>query len=297
MDQKDFAYESTLIFDGYKILMVCDKKDNRFFSACDTARALGYSNIDTLTRVLRRDDRIYSEKYGVMITEGGLYELISLNPDRELAGKFRYWLTHEVAVQIRKTGSYRTTAIDEPMPMSPTQVDNALRTLLDCVGSHNPRINTLERTQESTTIKVGHIQSDVNSLKYEFKELSDSHDNLDKENNSEHRLLSGRVNKLENIVYDIRGKLGRGENERVDTWHWCMFKRATKKHHLFKQYCVEWAHNHGILPSPGTFLFRGKLGKQEVGTSHNWPVKMLDECWKHFLEDDQPTLFPEDDVC
>lgn len=86
-----------------------------WFVGKDVAEVLGYSNTrDALSRHVDNDDKRVSgiaTPSGVqnmtLINEPGLYSL-AVRSALPNAKKFTKWLTHDVAVSIRKTGSYST---------------------------------------------------------------------------------------------------------------------------------------------------------------------------------------------
>ena len=93
-----------------------------WFVGKDVAEVLGYSNTrDALSRHVDNDDKRVSgiaTPFGVqnmtLINEPGLYSL-AVRSTLPNAKKFTKWLTHDVAVSIRKTGSY---VIGEKVPQT-----------------------------------------------------------------------------------------------------------------------------------------------------------------------------------
>ena len=93
-----------------------------WFVGKDVAEVLGYSNTrDALSRHVDNDDKRVSgiaTPFGVqnmtLINEPGLYSL-AVRSALPNAKKFTKWLTHDVAVSIRKTGSY---VIGEKVPQT-----------------------------------------------------------------------------------------------------------------------------------------------------------------------------------
>ena len=83
-----------------------------WFIASDAARILGYSETAAMTRTIDGEDKGLhtmqtpgGEQKFTVISEAGLYSAI-LRSRVPQAKSFKYWITHEVLPQIRKTGSY-----------------------------------------------------------------------------------------------------------------------------------------------------------------------------------------------
>lgn len=93
-----------------------------WFVGKDVAEALGYSNTrDALSRHVDNEDKLESGiatsgqmRNMIFINEPGLYSL-AVRSTLPNAKKFTKWLTHDVAVSIRKTGSY---VIGEKVPQT-----------------------------------------------------------------------------------------------------------------------------------------------------------------------------------
>lgn len=85
-----------------------------WFVGKDVAEVLGYSNTrDALSRHVDNDDKLESGiatsgqmRNMILINEPGLYSL-AVRSSLPNAKKFTKWLTHDVAVSIRKTGMYK----------------------------------------------------------------------------------------------------------------------------------------------------------------------------------------------
>jgi prophage antirepressor-like protein len=104
-----------------KIHVVIDNNDEIWFSAKDTAIALGYKNskdaiikhvyiedtirLTKLKNISKQDIHI-NHPMTVFINEAGLYSLV-LRSNLKSAKKFKYWVTHDVLPTIRKYGSYK----------------------------------------------------------------------------------------------------------------------------------------------------------------------------------------------
>lgn len=96
-----------------KDIRVIEINDEPWFVGKDVAEALGYSNTrDALARHVDAEDKLESGiatsgqiRNMILINEAGLYSL-TIRSSLPNAKKFTRWLTHDVAISIRKTGSY-----------------------------------------------------------------------------------------------------------------------------------------------------------------------------------------------
>lgn len=94
-----------------------------WFVASDVAKALGYREAETMTRILDPDEAaphnmwirssngVEQEREVIIVNESGLYHAI-LKSRKPEAVPFRKWVTNEVLPAIRKTGRYE--ALPEP---------------------------------------------------------------------------------------------------------------------------------------------------------------------------------------
>ena len=94
---------------------VTDNDGEPWFVGRDAAISLGYSNPnDALAKHVDPEDKLTSQfaiagqmRTVVLINEGGLYSL-TVRSNMPNAKKFTRWLTHDVAISIRKHGVYAT---------------------------------------------------------------------------------------------------------------------------------------------------------------------------------------------
>lgn len=91
-----------------------------WFVLADLCRVLGLSNSRVVAQRLDDDvsqaypisDSLGRTQNATIVNESGMYEVV-LRSDKPEARQFRWWITHEVLPQIRKTGAYGTPALTE----------------------------------------------------------------------------------------------------------------------------------------------------------------------------------------
>ena len=103
-----------------------------WFVAADVAKALGYRDAEHMVRTLDTDEKsthLVGTKKGprnaATITEAGLYKIILKREAayvkdptaRAMVSRFQHWVTHEVLLSLRKTGSYSLPA-SQPAALS-----------------------------------------------------------------------------------------------------------------------------------------------------------------------------------
>lgn len=94
---------------------VVDNNGDPWFVGRDVAEKLGYANPnDALAKHVDSEDKLVSQiaiagqrRNVTLINEGGLYSL-TVRSNMPNAKKFTRWLTHDVAISIRKHGVYAT---------------------------------------------------------------------------------------------------------------------------------------------------------------------------------------------
>lgn len=97
-----------------------------WFVGKDVAIALGYKDTDQALRIhVDDDDKLTRKIYGsgqgrnmTIINEGGLYSL-AVRSNMPKAKEFTRWLTHDVAISIRKHGAYLTLETAEKILYNP----------------------------------------------------------------------------------------------------------------------------------------------------------------------------------
>lgn len=94
-----------------------------WFVLADLCQALGLSNVGNVAARLDEDmkssvrltDGTPGNPNKVVVSEPGMYEVV-IRSDKPEAVAFRRWITSDVLPTIRKTGSYRTDAIEAQVP-------------------------------------------------------------------------------------------------------------------------------------------------------------------------------------
>ena len=88
-----------------------------WFVAKDICTALEYADTEVALRKLESDEKLIRKIYASgqnrdmwMVNESGLYNLI-FQSNKPEARKFRKWVTSEVLPEIRRSGSYHSSAI------------------------------------------------------------------------------------------------------------------------------------------------------------------------------------------
>lgn len=105
---------------------VVDNNGDPWFVGRDVAEKLGYANPnDALAKHVDSEDKLVSQiaiagqrRNVTLINEGGLYSL-TVRSNLPGAKKFTRWLTHDVAISIRKHGFYATPAKVEEIVRNP----------------------------------------------------------------------------------------------------------------------------------------------------------------------------------
>jgi anti-repressor protein len=99
-------------FEGSKVRIIMDQKNDPWFIATDIAKLLGHESAKDAIRILDEDEKgghivptIRGLQKLTIINESGLYSLIFLSRKLE-AKKFKKWVTNDVLPTIRKTGGY-----------------------------------------------------------------------------------------------------------------------------------------------------------------------------------------------
>ena len=105
---------------------IVDNNGEAWFVGKDVAEKLGYADcfgalkkhVDDEDKLVCQIDSAGQRRNATLINEGGVYSLAvrSNMPD---AKKFTRWLTHDVAISIRKTGFYATPAKIEEIVRNP----------------------------------------------------------------------------------------------------------------------------------------------------------------------------------
>lgn len=138
---------------------VIDNNGDPWFVGKDVAEKLGYTNPqkairDHVDTEDKRTERIVHPSGGaqetIIINEGGLYSL-TVRSNLPGAKKFTRWLTHDVAVSIRKTGSYSSTTAVQQRPLK----------TLDAVKEE---IALVESTENDTTLKLQEVEKATAAL-------------------------------------------------------------------------------------------------------------------------------------
>lgn len=123
-----------------------------YFVGKDVAEILGYQNASkALADHVDEDDKLNNESLsslgqrgGWLINESGLYSLI-MSSKLPVAKKFKHWVTSEVLLSIRKTGSYKV----------PTTIPEQIQLLAQGYTEINQRVDTVET-------KVNELENTMN---------------------------------------------------------------------------------------------------------------------------------------
>ena len=86
-----------------------------WFVAKDISDALGYTQTQSLVKLLSSKQSSKLDDGRIVINESGLYKAI-FRSNKPAANKFEDWVTSEVLPQIRKTGSYTTNPQQSDLP-------------------------------------------------------------------------------------------------------------------------------------------------------------------------------------
>lgn len=152
---------------------VVDNNGDPWFVGRDVAEKLGYKNPlkairDHVDDEDKRTERIVHPQGGaqdtLFINEGGLYSL-TVRSNLPGAKKFTRWLTHDVAISIRKHGLYTLPESDPRAIFTPTyirQIADRIESLENQVAELKPKADYCEAVLESDE----HLTSELIAKEY-----------------------------------------------------------------------------------------------------------------------------------
>lgn len=168
---------------------VVDNNGEPWFVGRDVAEKLGYANPnDALAKHVDDEDKLVSQiaiagqrRNVTLINEGGLYSL-AVRSNMPNAKKFTRWLTHDVAISIRKDGVYMTTEAAEKILYNPDFIIGLAQQVKDAQAQRDaalaqvallkPKADYCEKILQSTeALPVTVIAKDYGMAGAAFNEL------------------------------------------------------------------------------------------------------------------------------